>query len=118
VILKTKLDILSFDTYNYAESVSLYPDEIKKFLGRGGAIAWGIVPNGAESLNKESVTSLKDRLEEAIAPFTRHGLRFKEIVSQSLLTPGCGLATLTEEASEKALELLADLSQDMRRRYQ
>ena len=45
VLLKTKLDILNFDAYNYAQSVSLYPEEIKKFLGRGGAIAWGIVPN-------------------------------------------------------------------------
>jgi methionine synthase II (cobalamin-independent) len=117
VLLKTKLDILSFDAYNYAASLSLYPEEIKKFLGRGGAIAWGIVPNGAEPLNKESVASLKDRLEEAMAPFTRHGIPFKDIVRQGLLTPGCGLPSLTEDGSERALELLAGLSQEMRKRY-
>jgi methionine synthase II (cobalamin-independent) len=117
VILKTKLDILSFDAYNYAESVSLYPAEIKKFLGRGGAIAWGIVPNNAEALLQESVTSLKDRLEEAMAPFTRNGLRFKDLAAQSLLTPSCTLIPLGEDGSEKALELLADLSQEIRKRY-
>jgi methionine synthase II (cobalamin-independent) len=117
VILKTKLDILNFDAYNYARSISLYPGEIKKFLGRGGAIAWGIVPNGAEPVGKESVASLKDRLEEAIAPFTRHGIPFKDIVRQSLLTPSCSLAGLTEDGAEQALKLLAELSEEMRKKY-
>jgi methionine synthase II (cobalamin-independent) len=118
VLLKTKLDILNFDAYNYAPSVSLYPEDIKKFLGRGGAIAWGIVPNGAESLTKESIASLKDRLEEAIAPFTRQGIAFKDIIKQSLLTPSCSLAGLTEDGAEQALKVLAELSAEMREKYQ
>jgi len=105
VLLKTRLDILNFDAYNYAESVSLYPAEIKKFMDRGGAIAWGIVPNDGESINKESVASLKDRLEEAMAPFTRNGVRFKDLIAQSLITPSCTLVPLGEEGAEKALEL-------------
>ena len=117
VLLKTKLDILNFDTYNYAESLSLYPAEIKKFLARGGCIAWGIVPNDVSSVNKETVASLKDRLEEAAAPFTRDGIRFKELISQSLLTPSCTLMPLGEEGSEKALELLTGLSAEMSKRY-
>jgi methionine synthase II (cobalamin-independent) len=116
VLLKTKLDILNFDAYNYAPSISLYPDEIKKFFARGGAIAWGIVPNNAESLNKESVASLKDRLEEAIAPFTRNGISFKDIVKQSLLTPSCTLMPLSEEGAEQALKLLTELSAEMRKK--
>ena len=117
VLLKTKLDILNFDAYNYATSLSLYPDEIKKFISRGGCIAWGIVPNNTEPVTKETVASLKDRLEEAMAPFTRNGLSFKDIVKQSLLTPSCTLMPLSEEGAEKALELLTDLSREMRKRY-
>jgi len=117
VLLKTSLDILSFDAYNYAESVSLYPAEIKKFLDKGGAIAWGIVPNDEDSVVKESVSSLKDRLEEAMTPFTRNGIRFKDLVSQSLITPSCGLASLSEEAADRALELLTELSARIRKRY-
>ena len=78
---------------------------------------WGIVPNNMEPLGKESAASLKDRLEEAMAPFTRHGIPFKDIVRQSLLTPACSLAPLTEDAAEQALELLTDLSAEMRRKY-
>ena len=117
VLLKTNLDILNFDAFGYAESLTLYPDEVKAFIDRGGCIAWGIVPNNTELLVKETVASLKDRLEEAMAPFTRHGVRFRELTTHSLLTPRCGLDGLTEDSAEQALALLAELSAEMRSRY-
>jgi methionine synthase II (cobalamin-independent) len=117
VLLGTKIDILSFDTYNYAQSLSLYPAEVKSFLGRKGVIAWGIVPNDGQSLARETVASLKDRLEEAMAPFTRNGIRFKDLLKQSLITPSCTLAFITEEAAERALNLLSELSKTIRKRY-
>ena len=117
IILKTKLDILNFDAYDYAQSLSLFPDEVKKFIARGGCVAWGIVPNHTEPLTKESVASLKDRLEEAMAPFTRNGLSIKDIVKSSLLLPACGLNALTEEGVEQSLQLLTGLSDEMRKKY-
>ncbi|MEE9400171.1 MAG: methionine synthase [Dehalococcoidales bacterium] len=118
VLLDTSVDIISFDAYNYARSLSLYPVEIKKFLDRKGTIAWGIVPSDEASLLKESAASLKDRLEEAMAPFTRQGIRFQQLITQGLLTPSCGLASIaSEEAASLALELLAELSVTIRKRY-
>ncbi len=117
VLLKTKTDILSFDAYNYAASFSLYPSEVKEFIERHGTIAWGIIPNTEESLAKESAASLKDRLEETMAPFTRNGISIRQLIAQGLLTPSCGLASLSEEASARALELLAELSTKIRQRY-
>jgi len=117
VLLGTTTDILSFDAYNYASSLSSYPDEVKSFLRRGGTIAWGIVPTDEEALARESLSSLHDRLDEAIAPFTRNGISFKQILRQGLLTPSCGLAALSPEAACQALELLANLSHNLRRRY-
>jgi methionine synthase II (cobalamin-independent) len=117
IMLKTKMDILNFDAYAYAQSLSLYPDEVKKFISRGGCVAWGIVPNFDEPLNKESVASLKDRLEEAMAPFTRNGLKFKDVFKQSILMPCCTLSSLTEDGAEQALKLLTELSTEMRKKY-
>lgn len=117
VLLSTSVDILSFDAYNYAQSLSLYPAEVKKLLDRNGAIAWGIVPNEEELLAKESAASLQDRLEEAMAPFTRKGIPFKQLIRQGLLTPSCGLAGLNMEAADHALGLLAELSARIRKRY-
>ena len=118
LVLKTSIDILSFDAYGFAGSLSLYPDQVKSFLKRQGAIAWGIVPSHDEDIVKESVTSLKDRLEEAMAPFARQGVPFRHILEQALLTPSCGLASLpSEESAARALELLAGLSENLRQKY-
>jgi len=115
--LSLPIDILSFDAYNYPDTLSTYPAEVKSFLERGGTIAWGIIPNDEESVAKETTASLNDRLEEAIAPFTRDGIRFGQLIEQGLLTPSCGLASLSLEAAEAALELLAELSAQLRKRY-
>jgi methionine synthase II (cobalamin-independent) len=117
VLLDTKIDILSFDAYNYASSLSTHSDKVKSFLEGGGNIAWGIVPNEEEALAKESLPSLRDRLEEAMAPFTRDGVKFRQLVAQGLITPSCGLESLSPEAASQALELTAKLSQDLRNRY-
>jgi methionine synthase II (cobalamin-independent) len=117
LVLSLPINILSFDTYNYATTLSLYPAEVKSFLERRGTIAWGIIPNEEETLAKETLASLSDRLEEAIAPFTREGLRFRQLIEQGLLTPSCGLASLSPEAAEQALEFLGQLSTKLRKRY-
>ena len=52
-----------------------------------------------------------------MAPFTRNGIRFKDLVAHSLLTPSCTLMPLGEEGAEKALELLTGLSAEMRKKY-
>jgi len=117
VLLDTSADIVSFDAYNYAQSLSLYPAEVRKFLDRKGTIAWGIIPNDEDSLAEESAASLKDRLEEAMAPFTRQDIRFKQLIEQGLLTPSCGLASLATETAARALELLTELSTKIRKRY-
>ena len=117
LLLKSSTDILSFDTYNYADSLSCYPAEVKAFLERGGNIAWGIVPNSEEASAEESVASLYDRLGEAMAPFTREGVPFKQLIAQGLLTPSCTLASMSAEAAAHALELLAELSARMRSKY-
>ncbi|MBM3167248.1 MAG: methionine synthase [Chloroflexi bacterium] len=117
LLLKTSADVLSFDAYNYADSFSCYPSEVKAFLERGASIAWGIVPNDEDALARETVASLNDRLGEAMAPFTHGGITFKQLVSQSLLTPSCGLGTLSPDAAVQVLQLLSELSGKVRSRY-
>ena len=47
VLLETSVDVINFDAYNYVQSLSLYPSEIKKFLDSNGTIDWGIMRNEA-----------------------------------------------------------------------
>ena len=117
VLLDTSADIVNPDVYNYIASMSLYPAEVKTFLDRGGIIAWGIVPNEEPALQSETMPSLRDRLEEAISPLSHKGIPFRRLIHRSLVTPSCGLSGLSAEAAERALELLAELSRDLKRRY-
>jgi len=117
VLLDTSTDILSFDAYDYGSSLSTHSAKVKSFLQRGGNIAWGIVPNEEEALAKESLPSLRDRLEDTMAPFARDGIKFKQIIAQGLITPSCTLASLSLEAANQTLELTAKLSRDLRSRY-
>lgn len=118
IVLEASIDIVSFDAFNYAESFNLYLPDIIKFFNHHGTIAWGIVPVIPEILAKESVPSLMDRLGEAMAPLTRAGIPFRQIVKQGILTPSCGLAILRDdETVESALQLLVDLSTYIRRKY-
>jgi len=68
-------------------------------------------------LAKESLSGLRDRLEEAMAPFTRDGVKFRQLIAQGLITPSCGLEGLSPEAASQALELTAKLSHALRSRY-
>jgi len=117
VVLQTSLNILSFDAYNYAETLALYPTEVKKFLNRGGVIAWGIVPNDEQALNKETKASIRDRLEKAIKLLSTKDISYDTIKSQCLITPSCGLGSISVEAATKALELTAAVSADFRKRH-
>jgi methionine synthase II (cobalamin-independent) len=117
LLLSLPIHILSFDAYNYSGALSTYPEQVQSFLERGGAVAWGIIPNDEEALAGETVTSLKDRLEEAMAPYARSGTPFKRLLQQALLTPSCGLASLSTEAAEHCLECLVQLSTRIRQKH-
>jgi methionine synthase II (cobalamin-independent) len=117
VVLQTSLNILSFDAYNYAETLALYPAEVKNFLGRGGVIAWGIVPNEEQALNKETKASIGDRLEEAMRLLSKKGISYDTIKSQCLITPSCSLASISIKAAAGALDLTAAVSADFRKRH-
>jgi len=117
VLLQTSINILSFDAYNYGETLALYPTEVKSFLSRGGVIAWGIVPNDEQTLAKETEASVGDRLEEAMRLLSKKGISYDTIISQCLITPSCGLGSISIEAAARALELTAAVSADFRKRH-
>jgi len=118
MVLSTKIDILSFDAYSYGYTISLYPDEVASFLERGGAIAWGVVPNDEEGLQKETPASLVERLEREMSVLSSRGISNDLVLRSALITPQCGLGSLNDESlAEKALHLLVSTSELMRERH-
>ncbi|MEM0448861.1 MAG: hypothetical protein QW520_03450 [Methanomassiliicoccales archaeon] len=117
MVLSTGIDVLSFDAYSYGFTVSLYPEEMSRFLERGGALAWGIVPNDEEHLNSETPVRLLERLEREMGALVAKGIPLELILQRSLLTPQCGLGSLNEGLAERALHMLVDTSEMIRTKY-
>jgi len=116
VLLATSVQILNLDAYEYAEQVSLYPEEVGAFLGRGGLIAWGIVPADDRAL-EETVDSLVERFERALGLLTAKGLHRDDLLAAALISPSCGCGPQKVETAERVLRLTGQVAQALRKRY-
>ncbi|MFN2243079.1 MAG: methionine synthase [Anaerolineae bacterium] len=116
LLLSTTVDILNLDAYEYAEELALYPDEVSEFLGRGGIIAWGIVP-ASEQVHEETVDSLTERFHQALALLIDKGLHQDDLLSSALIMPSCGCGSLPVKTAERVLELTGELAAALQERY-
>ncbi len=110
MVLETPVDILNFDAYNYGESLSLYPAELKSFILRGGTIAWGIVPT-SESTITESAEALVFKYEGLLNQMTTLGFTAETLRVATMFTPSCGTGTLSEDLTGRVFDTLADVSE-------
>jgi methionine synthase II (cobalamin-independent) len=116
ILTDTEVDVISFDAYNYFESLALYPKELGRFLERGGLLAWGIVPT-SEDIAKENVESLMRRFESNIDLLGEKGIDKELLLQSSFVTPSCGTGSLSVELAERVLNLTGSLSKAMREKH-
>ena len=109
LLLSTSVDIVSLDAYQYADALALYPEEVSEFLGRGGIIAWGIVP-ASDLVHEETVDSLWERFHQVLALLTDKGLHQDDLLASALIMPSCACGSLPVETAERILELTGELS--------
>lgn len=117
LVLSSRVEYLSFDAYEYMDSLLLYPQEVKAFLGRGGKLAFGIVPTSSRMIRTETPESLADRWDAILGKFETRGIGRDAVVRAAVVTPACGLGTLSEEDAERAIFLTGELSGLLRRRH-
>ncbi len=113
MLMKTGVDVLNFDAYDYFDNLSIYTDDLKEFFQRGGYLAWGIVPT-TEAINDVDLEKLKKILSEEIDKLTST-ISEDLIISHSILTPSCGAGSRTEEEARKVFQLLKALSEEIRK---
>lgn len=115
MIFTSNVDIVNFDAFGYLDKVLLYPDDIKRFMDRGGSLAWGVVPTGAFT-GDETADQLIAKLDDGMARLQTHGISKDVLMRQALITPSCGMGSLTPEKAEAILKLLREVSDRMQRR--
>jgi methionine synthase II (cobalamin-independent) len=111
LILDTTVDVVNFDAYAYFDRFILYAEQVKAFFDSGRLLAWGLIPTLEPSdILRETIDSLYRRFEQAVDGLTAIGLSPQQIRAQSMLTPSCGLGSLTPDLARRVLELTRDLS--------
>jgi methionine synthase II (cobalamin-independent) len=115
LVLDSAADVLSFDAYAFFDQFVIYREAIRRFLDRGGLIAWGLVPTlSPEDLERETCESLFAQWTAKSAQVAAVGIDRNRLMAQALITPACGMGTLSVDLAMKALRLTRDLSNRIR----
>ena len=109
ILMDAGVDIVNFDAFGFGESMTLYPDQVKKHLEAGNYLAWGLVPT-SEKAAGQTVGSLVNHYDGLAARLAGRGISRELIRKQSLLTPSCGTGSLSKELAEKVFALLRETS--------
>ncbi|MEW5900654.1 MAG: hypothetical protein AB1715_04235, partial [Acidobacteriota bacterium] len=113
ILIDAGADVISFDAYDYGETIAYYADRMKAFFEQGGVLAWGIVPTSA-AIADETPDSLSRKLAALVSVLAGKGIAESLIWESSLVTPSCGTGSLSEELSERVFATLHEVSRKLR----
>ncbi|MBU3914902.1 hypothetical protein KKA14_05145, partial [bacterium] len=116
ILVEAGVDILNFDTFEFGETIAIYPEAVKTLLERGGSIAWGIVPTST-AIRDQTVESLATHLEQMMDNLVAKGIDKQLIIEQAIITPSCGTGSMDPTDAEKVFEMTSALSKHMRDKY-
>ena len=118
ILIKAKADIINFDAFAFSEHLGLFAQGIDKFLQDGGKLAWGLVPTlDVEALKNITLADLIKDFGQGIKYLTNKGIDEKLIIDNSLITSSCGAGSLSVELAQKAMDLVFELSNELRKRF-
>lgn len=111
MVIKSGAMILSFDAFEYFDTLAVYHEEIKNFLQGGGYLAWGIVPT-SDAINSVDDKYLKKLMDNNLKKLY-HYIPSEIVNSQILITPSCGTGSRSVEETIKVFQLIMRLKEAM-----
>lgn len=116
ILIDAGVDIISFDAYEYGDTIAFYHNKIKSFLEKGGVLAWGMVPS-SEKISQVTPESLVKKLKQTMEKLIDKGIDNHLLLNRCLLTPSCGTGSMSVELSDKVFSYLKEVS-DIVRKWQ
>jgi hypothetical protein len=114
LVISSNVSIISFDAYDYVETISLYPSEFTAFLKNGGYLAWGIVPT-TEAIQDENTESIRTKFGHRIDLLSK-SIPSELLLSRILLTPSCGTGARNLDETEKIFRIVSELGNSLKGR--
>ena len=116
ILVDAGVDIVNFDAFEFGETIAMYADSMKEHLGRGGLLAWGVVPT-SPAIREQTCESLCAQLEKVMDHLASKGIDKQTILEQSIITPSCGTGSMDEADAEKVFEMVKQVSAAMKAKY-
>jgi hypothetical protein len=110
------VDIISFDAYQYGDTIGLYAGPMKDFLAKGGLLAWGIVPT-SEKIEGETADSLITRFESLLEDLVSKGIGRDVLLQNTLITASCGTGSVPVDRADRIARQTKDVSDRLREKY-
>jgi hypothetical protein len=114
IFLRSSADVISFDAFGFATNFLTYREDLVEFLGRGGNLAWGIVPTDPDDLAATSPAELLDRLGECFDKLAAYGIDRATVLRQSLVTAACGLGPQPPETARPSFGMARAVADGLR----
>ena len=116
ILIDAGVDIVNFDAFDYADTVALYAEPMKRFLESGKILAWGVVPTNSAKIQAQTAETLVAKLHKGVANLAKAtGLSEELILRQALITPSCGTGSLPVADAEKVFTLLRETSESLKK---
>ncbi|MBZ5564771.1 MAG: hypothetical protein LAP13_20410 [Acidobacteriia bacterium] len=115
ILIDAGADIISFDAFDFAHTVALYPEPMRRHLEAGKVLAWGVVPTNSAKLQSQTPASLLAKFNEGVTNLAKAAKIDRAlVVQQAMVTPSCGTGSLPVADSERAFDFLARISRGLR----
>jgi hypothetical protein len=95
----------------------MFPDEVSAFLERGGTLSWGLIPSSDDLVESETSDGLVKMFKESISALVKKGIDEDVLIRRSMITPQCGLGGMYDKNADKALNMLYETSEALKKYY-
>jgi hypothetical protein len=115
ILMDAGADIVNFDAFDYGETIALYPQQVRRHLEAGKALAWGIVPTNSVKIRSNTPDSLIARFTALVDRLARVAAVPREVIlRQAMITPSCGTGSLPAADAERVFVSLRAVSAGLR----
>lgn len=110
-VMDCGVQILNFDAFGFFDTLAIYHEHLRTFLGNGGYLAWGIVPT------TDSIATVDDgKLSELMRGHIEELCKYMPegpVRENILITPSCGTGSRSVGETTKICQLLIRLKEAM-----
>jgi hypothetical protein len=119
LLMATNANCINFDAYQYGDTLALYSEQLGDFIGKGGMVAWGIVPTtlSGGDIGSETPESLVARLDGIIQSLADKGIDREKLLESSWVSPTCETNTMQLEQADRVYDVTREVGRLLRQKY-